>query len=38
MARREAVAEHIALLRETEQPVPEPAQVSAVTVVEPPAA
>lgn len=35
---REAMAEHLALLRETGQPVPEPAQVSDVTVVDPPAA
>ncbi len=35
---REAMAEHLALLREAGQPVPEPVQVSAVTVVDPPAA
>jgi predicted RNase H-like HicB family nuclease len=29
---------HLSLLRETGQPVPEPVQVSAVTVVDPPAA
>jgi predicted RNase H-like HicB family nuclease len=35
---REALAEHLALLREAGQAVPEPAQVSDVTVVGPPAA
>jgi predicted RNase H-like HicB family nuclease len=35
---REALAEHLALLREAGRPVPEPAQVSDVTVVGPPAA
>lgn len=35
---RGAMAEHLALLRETGQPVPEPAQVSDVTVVDPLAA
>lgn len=35
---REAIAAHLALLRETGQPAPEPGQVSAVTVVDPPAA
>lgn len=35
---QEAMAEHLALLREIGEPVPEPAQVTAVTVVGPPAA
>lgn len=33
---REAMAEHLALLRETGQPAPEPAQISDVTVIDPP--
>ncbi len=35
---REAIIEHLALLHEMGQPVPEPAEITAVTVVDPPAA
>lgn len=35
---REAVVEHVSLLREMGQEVPEPGQISGLTVVTPPAA
>jgi predicted RNase H-like HicB family nuclease len=35
---REAMAEHIALLREAGQPVPEPAEAAGVTILDPAAA
>lgn len=35
---REAIIEHFALLRELGQSVPEPAEVTAVAIVDPPAA
>lgn len=35
---REAMAEHIAILRESGQPVPEPAEASDVTILDPAAA
>jgi predicted RNase H-like HicB family nuclease len=35
---REAMAEHIALLRESGQPVPEPANAAGVTILDPAAA
>ncbi len=34
----EAMAEHLALLRETGQPVPEPADAASVTILDPAAA